>query len=365
MKTKETLLRIGIYVVGVICLYAFISIRYLPALNLTLKEKYIPEHWEFTRWGELYYFNYIEHFKEDNLPAPIRKYRLSDRNTSIDDSEIIIFGDSFFDISRQVTLPERLKDSLDVNVFFAWEDSPFKYFAENKYQNNDPKLFIYETVERYLPNRFFSKHDYFPAVVNKDSKFSVARDMRDMIFHENSEELYTRMLRGSIFTNGIYSKIATFKFDWFGQISTLTSKYYLPEDDIPWLFISDQYEVSNKGFYYQFSQEEIDCYCDNIKDMADGIKKHFNMDFLFITVPNKYTLYHDIINNDPYNNFLPMIYEGLEKRNIKYIRLLDDFHQSDTLLYYRTDTHWNSKGVDIALKKTINIIRNEFPYVVQ
>ena len=32
---------------------------------------------------------------------------------------------------------------------------------------------------------------------------------------------------------------------------------------------------------------------------------------------------------------------------------------SDTLLFYRTDSHWNQAGIDIAYSKTLEYIEND------
>ena len=101
---SEKLLKILIYLAGIVCLFGFISTRYLPLLNSVLTEKMIPEHWEFTKYGELYYFNYISHFREE-LPDPIRKYRFSEKHPDFGEADILMFGDSFLDISSSTLNP--------------------------------------------------------------------------------------------------------------------------------------------------------------------------------------------------------------------------------------------------------------------
>jgi hypothetical protein len=66
-------------------------------------------------------------------------------------------------------------------------------------------------------------------------------------------------------------------------------------------------------------------------------------------IPNKYTLYHKFINNDAYNDFLPRLFAELDKRHICYIDVYHEFKNNSDTLYFGTDTHWNSKGIDIAL----------------
>ena len=67
-------------------------------MNSILSEKMDPETREFNKYGDLYYNNYISHFKQD-FPAPLRKYRLSEKNPALNEADILTFGDSFFDFS--------------------------------------------------------------------------------------------------------------------------------------------------------------------------------------------------------------------------------------------------------------------------
>jgi hypothetical protein len=142
----------------------------------------------------------------------------------------------------------------------------------------------------------------------------------------------------------------------FGYISSSTPKYTL-EYDTPWLFFKDQFNDEPSSFYYNHSQEEIDMVCDNIKDLADKLEKHYNLTMVFMAVPTKFTIYSEILTNDVYNNFLPRIYAGLEKRNIPVIKLYEDFNNSDEILYLGTDTHWNNKGIAIAVDNAVDVVQ--------
>ena len=80
-------------------------------------------------------------------------------------------------------------------------------------------------------------------------------------------------------------------------------------------------------------------------------------------IPSKYTIYHRVVNNDKYNNFIPRLYQGLEQRNIPVIRVYEDYtnyverHDMDHPLYYGTDTHWTERGLNMALNNTLEEIR--------
>jgi len=356
---NEKLLKILIYSAGVFCLLAFVAIRSLPVLNSVLVEKMIPEHWEFTKYGELYYFNYISQFKED-LPSPIRKYRFSEKHPDPSKADILMFGDSFLDISRQVTLPERLADSLNAKVFFhrflaPQLANPFCAMAEYNLKPDSTKIVVYQTVERNIPMKFEEPyHDSIcPETENPSGESAVDR-VASEVFPDNTEEMYRQFLKRSIFTTGLFATNAQVKFDLFGYISSLTPVY--KTSNRPWLFFHKQMGDEPGSFYYNYTEVEIERYCDNIAFLADELKEKMNMEMVFLPVPNKYTIYHTVVNNDPYNDFLPRLYAGLKKRNVPCVELYDDFLNAQDTLYYGTDTHWNKNGVDIALHNLVETI---------
>ncbi|MCD4696813.1 MAG: hypothetical protein K8S16_11300, partial [Bacteroidales bacterium] len=207
---NEKLLKYLIYLAGIICLYAFISVRVLPMFNTVLVEDRHPDYFEFTKYGELYYFSQINHFKEI-LPAPEYKFRLSEKNASLEDADIIAFGDSFFDINRQKTVADRLQDSLGVKVHAANAWFPLDYLEDNFYQKGKEKTIIFQIVERNIHFRFRGPHK-IPVVQNsKQGKGIGAKvaEIKNKIFLKNSEELYNVLLKESYLTNYTYSNIAT------------------------------------------------------------------------------------------------------------------------------------------------------------
>lgn len=360
---SERLLKIIIYLAGAFCLFAFIAVRSLPVMNSVLLEKIIPEHWEFTKYGELYYMNYISHFKEE-LPTPIRKYRLSEKHPEVQEADIMIFGDSFLDFSRQITLPERLSDTLERKVFFhrfvaPQRANPFCILTETVLRTAQADVMIYETVERNIAMKFGAP--YYETQCEEEDQDLGLNEIAAEVFPTDSEKMYKQFLKRSAFTSHLFALSARIKFDLLGYISSLTPIYKTGTD--PWLFLNRQLGDEPGGFYHQYSQDEIDTYCDNIALLAADVKEKTHMDMVFLPVPDKYTIYHSVVNEDPYNEFLPMLYEGLDKRNISYIRLYDLYMNSDELLYYGTDTHWNSSGIDIALDELLKLLNtNDLTY---
>jgi hypothetical protein len=356
---KQKTLKAIIYLAGFFGLCIFVAIRVPSFFNLLVEDKVVPEYWENTKFGELYNFNRIAHFKEDLPPSTI-KYRFTDKHPDIHVADILTFGDSFFDYARIPTFPEKLGDTLNKQVFYARYDYPLNTLAEKDFKKGRAKILLYETAERYIPTRFSKPHEnqYKP-----DTRGVTRKKLSALwhgIFIKDSEVRYSLLLTRSYVTYKFYSLIATLKFDAFGYIAETTPVYSLNQK-IPWLFYYEEVNKDSTSFYYQHSDQDIENYCDNIADLRTKLKEQYNLDMLFFPVPCKYTIYHKLLNNDAYNNLLPRIYKGLEKRGVPVIKVYDDFIGSTELLYYGTDTHWNEKGIDIALSRTLECFTNYKP----
>ncbi len=351
---KELLLKIFIFITGLICLYLFFAIRFFPLTNAILVEKMDKETREFSKYGELYYHSCIPEFRIE-FDNQYGKYTVSDKNSDIAEADILTYGDSFFDLAFQKCIPELLADTLDKKVFSyvtmdQYRSNPFYLLTERGYtHNSEPKPFIYETVERLLPYKFRKE---FPTSFNlryEDiDKKALRTQIKEFAFKQNSENLYDLALKQSYLTAKLYSLISMIKFNLFGYISPMTSIYKTNPE--PWLFYKMEYTDELGGFYYPYTDAEIQNYAENIFQLQNNLKSLYNLDLVFLPVPTRYTICHKMVNDDLYNNFLPRLYKELDKRGITYVNIYSEFANSNDILYYGTDTHWNPKGVDITLK---------------
>ena len=353
------ILKYLIFIWGAICLYAFIAIRFEAPFNWMLKENVVEGYWDKTKYGELYYFSMIRHFREEGLPPAQRKFEHSEKQASVKDCEILVFGDSFFEFSRHKQIPERLADDFSKKVHLVNGDYPLDYLASIGYSDTVPKLVIIERVERFIPLAYEKEH-IIPPIQTSDiaSSFNPFPYIREKLFYESSEELYDLMIKRSYLSTDLNALFATLKFDLYGKISKLTPTY-LKDNPDSWLFYHDQVNETKSSFYYQHSDEQMDSIASNMADLSSKLFSAYNMQVVYLPLPAKYTLYHDVINDDPYNEFLPRLYLGLDKIGVKYINVFDDFLESDTLLYYRTDSHWNQKGIDIAYQDILRFIKSD------
>lgn len=354
-------LKILIYVWGAICLLIFVAIRFEPVFNGMLKEKVVDGYWDKTEYGEMYYFSMISHFREKGLPPAQAKFELSEKHSSVQSADILTFGDSFYEFSRHKQFPERVADDFSKQVHYVNDGFPIDYLKANNYKKGKPKLLIYERTERFVPVSFEKEHIWLPGSEEeeRDNRTGMVAKLKNMIFYDNSEELFNVVLKRSYITTDLYSFFATLKFDLFGSISSLTPAYYVNNPDQSWLFYHDQVNEDITSFYYKHSDEEMDSICNYMEKLANTLREEYNLVLVYLPIPAKYTLYHGLLNDDSYNNFLPRLYEGLEKRGVRYVNIYDDYKNCTDTLYYRTDSHWNQLGIDMAYAKTIEYFEGD------
>ena len=192
---KEKILRHTITLAGILCFFIYLSSRFLPLMNFMMVEKMDVELQEFTKYGDLYYNNCISLFK-GNFPKQIRRYRLSDKNPPLNKADILTFGDSFFDVSFQKTLPERLADTTGLQVY--------SYITQDPSQSNpfcilntsgltrapEPQIMLFETVERNIAKKFSEPYIAdCPGPHVKYDNFG-SRLLHEYIFKSNDEQLF-------------------------------------------------------------------------------------------------------------------------------------------------------------------------------
>ncbi len=125
-----------------------------------------------------------------------------------------------------------------------------------------------------------------------------------------------------------------------------------------------QSAINEKMFFFQGKYSKIEATPEVVKRTADIISlyrdycKEKGIEFVFFPVPNKETLYHELVPFEEQPDYLKKLYAELKKRGIPTINTLALFNQEKhkELLYHFDDTHWNVNGVNIAAKNIATLI---------
>jgi len=358
---KPKLLKAALYLFGLACLAIFLIVRagtqYLPGfftineMDDQARQYYVDESGRKFLYGHLYESNWITHFRQ---PFYIEAEEYEPPGQDVEKAEVLVFGDSFFRSWRQRSVPKRLADSLGIPVFIKRTNdiSPLAMLEKMGYQKGAPKYLVHESVERFVPRRL--KLLFNDSLAQRPPIYQrVYKQLIQLLFLDDPDRRYSYVIQHLKGLNALLTAVNSFNFDHFGYISSHTPVYSY---DPPVLFYHQTVNDEETSFYYSFTDEEIELFCDNAEQLRQQLKAQYNLELVFMPIPNKYTIYHRLVNNDAYNQLLPRLYDGLEKRGVKVVRLYEPFRQSPKMLYYPTDTHWNRDGVSLALKELIKTL---------
>ena len=308
--------------------------------------------------GDLYRFAKVRHFK---VPTPVDEYSDEDiTSPDLDSVSVFMIGDSFLGSSRgHKSLPTQLSEALGgyVHTVQAGDSTqyfnPMYLFKKGHVRNSGPRVLILERVERYIVDEFMDPFDEDPQL---DSTITPPEgrsgwDVVERRWFTDAEKNYQILLTNSRVTAPLIELWNTACFSVLGRISEQTPVYSMTP---PFLFYEEEVvRGKNTSFYYPHTDSLLARIADNIVLMSETMKSRYNTDLLFMAIPNSYTLYHKFINNDAYDGFVPRLEDELEKRGVKTVKLYQKFLDSNDVLYFPTDSHWNAKGVAIALNQIV------------
>lgn len=358
MRKKENILKWTIFIAGFFCLLFFVIVRW-EKLNLRFIR---PD----MQYGDLYIQCNVDHFriKKNRVELPLKKYYT--RNAKkIDQSQYLLFGDSFC-YYPQRAFPILFSDSVEELTYFGLSSYPLIYLKKSKKAHPKKRYLIYETVERSIHQVFNRPHvmngrKAKPKQAKKRKSIkpmqclsSVFRPLNEEVFPRDMERNYAYFLDRSVFTNFLGRKLNTLRFNLFGYISDKTPVYSV---NPPMLFYYQTVNEKPTAYCYSYTEKQIELYCDHIAMLYDTLKHYYNVEMIFMPVPSKVTIHGDLAGLKDYNRLLPRIYKKLDHKQIPYVNLYEPFSKAKGIIYHPSDTHWNRKGLNIALEKLLEKLR--------
>jgi len=340
----------GLYLlVGAFCLAALV-VSWMPetAGRFIRQDRY--------KYGDLYDLSMVSHFKvpKEEYPAhlqvPGRPLVVdAPAEHSIVDSEVMFMGDSFFG----KYFGGQFESLTGTPVYMHWFDKVYETpvdALEKLHYKRSPKTryLVYERTERTPALYFYKTAADYARPDEKLRKYFI--DKMSLEFLVTRNPVASRLI-------GIRN---TFRFDAFGDISRLCAHY---STDPPMIFL-EEVVMSNR---VKKDDRFIMGIADKLAETDRTLRDKYGLKMLLVLVPNKFTVYgyrYDSYNFNysglEYDGFLPRLYAELDKRDVAYIDLYDDFmgHEGG-LLYSRTDSHWNGKGMSIAMSRLLELYGRE------
>lgn len=322
-------------------------------------------------YGDLYDLSKVVVFRS-KIPD---EFTWSDLETfeEVKNSDIILFGDSFISFNDEL-LGYRLKHetgrSTSVTVYRVLKsqggNNPLVMLSELQYVPKNKSFLVWEKVERLIaqeipkmaPGPEESGVSREETLKEEPSFFQTVDKNIEAIYLCKDKVEYTFLnFRG---TRWLVSYLSTLRFFLFHELPDLTPKYSLNPN---MLFSYAEVNAHN----LEFSHEDIVAMADVIMEIREVLEREYNIEMIFLPIPDKYTIYGDLAGAGPYNNLIPRLETELERRGVPCVNILPDYmefrekNDVNDLLYYPGDTHWNPTGVNIAADAVLTYLYEQYP----
>lgn len=301
-------------------------------------------------YGDLYAMAEIARFK---LPIPVVR---STATSTLDTAPIIMLGDSFLNSKFETKpLPHTLAEILQRPVYGVPHtiENPLAYLRAHYHNTSTPKIIVIETVERYAIKRAtnyatqenLTPENSAPATLSfwQRAPAGISRRLFDTtdlnyFFAHNFLVNPTRVF------------LKNLNFTWLGRVDRRIGAYSLTP---PMLFYFEEVEFDRNPTLANHTS--VAATARHIKTLDDTLQREFNLKMIYVVIPNKYTLYHDLDPHGRYNNFIPALHTELAAAGVPYLDvhgLYQNYRSTDDaqLLYFPNDTHFTGLGKTLLVR---------------
>jgi hypothetical protein len=261
------------------------------------------------------------------------------------EADALVIGDSFSNVAYgHPPLPALLATRMGRPVAYVSNVLPNPLRMDLPPQGRARRIVILEGVERQLI-------EFLGPGGRADrgaptGLLKAALDFRLWAFLENDAHI-TYLLTRNRLVRPLAEKIATARFRLLGEGCPGARVF---STDPPMLFLDEETGHSPRGYFYDHTPDIITDLADNITAMATGVKER-GLEFVFVPVPNKVSIYHDLITDIEYDQFVPKLVAELQSRGVCVVDLMPaftDMRRAGIQVYHATDTHWTKIGAERA-----------------
>lgn len=246
-------------------------------------------------------------------------------------AEVLLIGDSNITgakLSQEETLAEVLERQLGKEVYSFAPATVNRFLGTSRFEENPPEVVVVSSIERRIPE--------LPPV-GANGMASKVRDFTGTII--NSSPVLTWLA----VTADRISKLALYHRTLADIERSLGRKEYIAYQNE--FFIEG--EIANRDF----SDEEIDSMADVLEGYKQALAER-GIAFVFMPIPNKENIYHQLLPSKKKPDFLPRLMAELRKREVEAVNTQPLFErlylEENTALYPADDAHWNNTAVKAA-----------------
>jgi len=257
--------------------------------------------------GDLYKKANLNFFKEKI------NYVTYNEKTSPEEAEIITAGDSFFKVTNESdSFANLLENKTKKNVYnlsksnFSIIGNPIKLLKKEKYKKSGKKILILETIER---GAYFYGLKYYTDELNIPIKSKFIRKKKLIFGDKKMRHLFTR----NIFIHHINKFVKWIRFKILKEIDGGIGEYSMKQK---MLF----HQEGTKFYYEKKNKKVMKNAVKYILKLKEELKKKYDIEMVFMIIPDKFTIYKDFIeNSQKYDDFIPLFQTRLEEAGIQCI----------------------------------------------
>jgi len=255
-------------------------------------------------------------------------YGYRNRDTACD---VLLIGDSNVTgakLSQEETLAEVLERRMHKNVYSFAPATLNRFLATERFQQAPPELVIVSSIERRIPE--------LPAV-GANGINSRLRDFTGNLINASPTLTWLAVTADRISKLGLYRRTLANIDRTFGtrRYISYNNEFFMEGD------------MANRPY----PEEEIERIADVLEGYQHALAQR-GIRFLFLPIPNKENIYHQMLPSKKQPDFLPRLLVKLRARGVPVIDTQTRFaqlHQQDKVaLYPADDAHWNNVAVEVA-----------------
>ncbi len=263
---------------------------------------------------------------------------------------IVVAGDSDMvgsSLSDSETFARRLEKEIGLPVYNYADKSILHLLTDERFMKFPPKVIIWEAVERTIQRSNYQIFTTIPE--NRYFQINLPESRIDSGLPNLSKYLSTRLLH---------------EIDWLFTGRLPESIGHVDEQS-GMLFYKD----GIKKLHMSAREAGVGTVTDGITRISRILARN-GCNMIYMPLPDKEKIYRKLLprelreGND--NQFLEILGEELDKKNVLNIKLYKDFlargeefarrGNSEDMLYFLDDTHWNVNGVECAVNKARDLM---------
>lgn len=270
-------------------------------------------------------------------------YGYRKRDEKVNKYDIVVVGDSFIAgsrLSQEDMFTEQLEKTLKETVYPFAPEKFNSFLNSSRFKDNPPEIVIMAEVERNL-------FKMPPAIEYRGN----AKKKDDWV------KLFFQRYPGlAVLTDRICKKnmFEFFKAHIPRVIDGLKSEFFKgnkKQDSLA------KQEMAFTDSFDAVDDQTILRIVEAVKSYKDALSKR-GIRFIFFPIPNKKTIYGEKVIGERKSDLLNRIIKQLKEEKLEVIDVEKAYRQSDQVLYYLYDTHWNAFGVKLAVDAAVKQIKS-------